>query len=584
MPSAETSNKALSDAAAQVLQILAVAIMLQDGNPEHLRFAVQVGNIMTPVFAMHSSSATVVPPVLLSAAMEMQEHLDDTRQWFVSAPVWENIGADDPRIQQHPLKDKARTILVSRPVPSTSTAAVAQSTPGPGPSRPKPKPKPALKKKPAEGKLDKGKAKEVVPPEDVQGDQGRGRTLAIEKRRRDSGSSPTPAPPGGLQSSSGNAAPPPQATFSKKQKIAQDPVPPPADAPQEDITADKDAPELVPHCDQCIKVSVICRRGYGASGGTLKACARCSKGKFKCSRSKIDAGEVPKGQPRRPRSSSRRRPPTQDIVMEADAAAPHAPAYSVPPIATLSPDSRSPDPSSPPTVDPPRQSVVPSLQDSMEVDSDRDAMIDDLQAMTLEVMNDRAALLSKRSGLQESTNSVRAEVAKLQARHTATADLVHALTDRTDAQDADIQGLRDFRAAIDALQNQVNALQEQSPGKNRLPSVLQDAYNALRHRVLGHNQPIPPPFSGPMYHANPSYSGNHSMMPSMGQMQAMEHLYFNLPAGASAMGGPSVGNVAGGSGWNVPGGPSAGRSHNQIAGSSRAGAHAFGESASGRPH
>ncbi|KAG1720017.1 hypothetical protein EDB19DRAFT_1966659 [Suillus lakei] len=182
MPSAETSNKAVNHAAAQVIQVLAGAVKLRDGNLEHLWLAVQMGEIMSPVFATHAISATVVPPVLLSAAMEVLEHLDPTRQWFVSVPVWENITANDPRIQQHPLKDKARAIFVSRLVPSTSAAGVTKSVPGPGPSRPKPKP--ALKKKLVEGKADKGKGKEVVLPEDVQDVQGRGRTLAIEKRRR----------------------------------------------------------------------------------------------------------------------------------------------------------------------------------------------------------------------------------------------------------------------------------------------------------------------------------------------------------------------------------------------------------------
>ncbi|KAG1733406.1 uncharacterized protein EDB91DRAFT_1084459 [Suillus paluster] len=173
MPSAETSNKAFIDAAAQVIQILAGVVTLQDSNPEHLRLAMQVGDILSHGFETHGISATVVPPVLLSAAMEMLEHLDRTRQHFVSVPMWKNITADDPRVQQHPLKDKARTLFVSRPVPSTSTAGVTKSTPAPGPSRPKPKP--ALKKKLVKGKVDKGKGKEVVPPpEDVEDVQGRG--------------------------------------------------------------------------------------------------------------------------------------------------------------------------------------------------------------------------------------------------------------------------------------------------------------------------------------------------------------------------------------------------------------------------
>ncbi|KAG0692004.1 hypothetical protein DFH29DRAFT_883259 [Suillus ampliporus] len=250
--------------------------------------------------------------------------------------------------------------------------------------------------------------------------------------------------------------------------------------------------------------------------------------------------------------------------MDGDAAAPHAPTYSVLPIATLSPDSGSPHPAKPSssaTLDPPSGSVVPALQHSMEVDFEGDAMVNDLRAMTLDVMNDNAALLSKQSGLQDAANGVRAELVKLQAQHTATADLVNALSDHIAAQDADIRALHDLRSNIEAVQNQVKVLQEESVARDetlrqaqaqlarqeQATGVLQDAYNALCHRVLGHNQLLSPPFPSPMYHANTPYSGNHS---------------------ASAIRGPSVGNIAGGSGWNGTGGPSAGRSHNQIAGSS----------------
>ncbi|KAG1730917.1 hypothetical protein EDB19DRAFT_1912756 [Suillus lakei] len=648
MPSAETSNQAVNHAAAQVIQILAGVVKLQDGNPEHLWLAVQMGEIMSPVFATHAISATVVP-----------------LQWFVSVPVWENITADDPWIQQHPLKDKARAIFVSRPVPSTSATRVTKSVPGPGPSRPKPKL--ALKKKLAEGKADKGRGKEVVPPEDVQDVQGRGRTLAIEKRRRDSGSSEPLALLGALQSSFENATPPP-ATMLKKPKVAEVPLPPPADGLQEDVTSDMNAPEVVPHCDQCIKLSIICHQGYGAARAALKACTRCSRLKLECSCSKIDTAPMLKGQPRHTRSSSHHCPPTQDILMEGEAAAPHAPAYSLLPIATLSPNSHSPDPAQPSlstTLDPPRESVVPSLQHSMEVYSEGDAMVNDLQVMTLEVMNDNVALLSKWLGLQDTANGVQAELVKLQARcreHSVhspaeaqfteyiespviwTSDqslqsspmkpaqtrrfpaLSKPRTRRTtigDApdplaylqkpirpmscpfrptpliatQNADICALHNLCSNMEVVQNQVKVLQEESVTQDetlrqaqaqlarqqQATGVLQDTYNALHHCILGHNQPLSPPFPSPVYHANPPYSGNHSMMPvSMGQMQAMESLYFNLPTGASAMGGPSAGNIAGGSGWNGTGGPSAGRSHNQITSSSRTGAHAFGKSASGR--
>lgn len=58
--------------------------------------------------------ATLVPLILLSAAMEMLEHLDATQQHFAMAPVWTNINAADFRIAKHPLHHKARAITIAR--------------------------------------------------------------------------------------------------------------------------------------------------------------------------------------------------------------------------------------------------------------------------------------------------------------------------------------------------------------------------------------------------------------------------------------------------------------------------------------
>ncbi|KAG1888826.1 hypothetical protein F4604DRAFT_1915885 [Suillus subluteus] len=155
MPSAEISNEALNDATAQVMQVIAKGMRLKDGHPNHLRFAMEIGNIMSSSFQLYGISATMVPPILLSAAMEMQEHVDPARQHFVSAPTWCNIRADNPQIQQHPLKDKVRTIVVSmlKPTMQTSATTNADATGNPAnapatvASRTRPKPKPMPRKK-----------------------------------------------------------------------------------------------------------------------------------------------------------------------------------------------------------------------------------------------------------------------------------------------------------------------------------------------------------------------------------------------------------------------------------------------------
>ncbi|KAG1726371.1 hypothetical protein EDB19DRAFT_1833434 [Suillus lakei] len=478
MPSADISNKVVSNATAQVMQVLARVVRLKDGNPNHLKLAVEMGEIMTPIFATYAMLVTFIPLVLLSAAMEMVEHLDPMRQQFSSVPVWENIQADNLRIQQHPLKDKAHNVAVSglvpaipldpvtgitrvrvnlagvgwpkpKPMPTKKVAINSAVVPGAGSSRPKPKPL-SKKKMPEEPCLeddgieivpghadngpnvtdqviDKGKGKEIAPPKDMQEVEGRGRTLTIKKRRRDS----TPSQPlvtAAIWMPWFADTLPLLARISKRHKVAPVPMAPAVDLLKEDINADNNGSELVLHCDQCLKVS-----------------------KLKCLHAKADTPPMPK-----------------DIPIEDDAEAWASPALSVdsvPPIATLLPACHSPEPatsSSSPILDPARQSVVPPPQQVMELDSSGDAIVDELQAMTLEVLNDNVALSSKQLGLQDVSDGVQAKLVKLQAHHTTTTDLVNALTERIAAQDTNIRELQGLRTQLTAVQNEIKVLQEES--------------------------------------------------------------------------------------------------------------------------
>jgi hypothetical protein len=140
--------------------------------------------------------------------MEIAEHLDETRHFFVTAPIWANIRCDDPRIQNHPLKDKAKRITVARPQAAASTKAVPASV------RVKPKSKPATKrtksahesqeskgndtglsreKSPqAYTSSQKGKGREVVPGEneDDAVEVKRGRATRVQKRKGSNTTSP----------------------------------------------------------------------------------------------------------------------------------------------------------------------------------------------------------------------------------------------------------------------------------------------------------------------------------------------------------------------------------------------------------
>ena len=230
MSTAEFSNTAMGEATEKIMTIIGSAAGLRDGHPDHLKLALEIALIMvcvhhvtgsytdciqSPIFLDHGISATVIPPLLLSAAMELREHLAQGKQSFETAPVWGNIRNDDPRIQQHPLADKARRITVARRTPAPlSRVAVSEGdsahTPAPSKSGAKPKPKPLSKKTkgakeagadmregspPPYTSADKGKSKEIAPPESLNEaapEVNRGRSRAHKKRRKESNTSSPP--------------------------------------------------------------------------------------------------------------------------------------------------------------------------------------------------------------------------------------------------------------------------------------------------------------------------------------------------------------------------------------------------------
>ncbi|KAG1840338.1 hypothetical protein F4604DRAFT_1690820 [Suillus subluteus] len=163
MPSSEYSNKALNNAAAEVVQILVQAMKMK-GQTGQLSMAMEMANIM---------SATKISPVLLLAAMELKEHCDPVSCLsFVSVLIWMNIVMNDPCIKNHPLHVKARNYItpanqVSPSSPSSQLSVLVGIVDGMAqpPALPaaklKPKPKPVPKKKPAELSLE-GDRIEVV--------------------------------------------------------------------------------------------------------------------------------------------------------------------------------------------------------------------------------------------------------------------------------------------------------------------------------------------------------------------------------------------------------------------------------------
>ncbi|KAG1855070.1 hypothetical protein C8R48DRAFT_776471 [Suillus tomentosus] len=465
MPNTEFSNTAMGDAAEQLMKIVQKAAKLRDGHPDHLKLAVEIGDLMSLVFKTH-------------AAMEMLEHLDVVQQSFASAPVWARIRTDDPQIQQHPLKEKAHSITIARPAATAKTSTSISSAPVL--VKVKPKPKPMLKKAVHESKELKGSG----------------------------------APQHHLADSTAM-----QTKTSKWPKVTQESVLLKDNAPKDDITTDTECTsfavkDMAPQAPNFELVAV-------APGRNLNVLMPKPTLVNKAEHDPAQAADM--------------------LVSDDDATAVTAtalpsPATSVPPITTLSPEGEAPLPAA---------QSAPSIQHpQMDMDDSHAGLTKVLEGMTLEVMQDSANLSARNATLQEIAGTLRTNIAQLTAENTAATEQLNALQVRITAQDV---------ALLD-----LHRLQAELGQQERTTTILQDAYNAI-HQCLTGPLNSSSPFTNSLYLPNPMYGGSQSMVPvSMGQMQAMEGLYFNLPS--------SVGNISSGS---MLGGPSAGPSVSTITGSTR---------------
>ncbi|KAG1751890.1 hypothetical protein EDB19DRAFT_1824764 [Suillus lakei] len=198
-----------------------------------------------------------------------------------------------------------------------------------------------------------------------------------------------------------------------------------------------------------------------------------------------------------------------------------------------------------------------SLQDdppaSMDVDDSGEGLTKELEGMTLEVMQD-SGNLTRNATLQDCTASLRANIAQLHGENAAATEQLKTLEARITTHDATLLELQ-------GLDQQLWRAEDQLGHQEHTTTILQDAYNAIRQRLTGQPQPPSFPFTNTIYLANPMYGSGQSMvLVNMGQMQAMEGMYLNLPS--------SVGNISTGS---MLGSPSAGPSVSTIAGSSHTG-------------
>ncbi|KAG1802910.1 uncharacterized protein HD556DRAFT_1437972 [Suillus plorans] len=87
----------------------------------------EMGKVLTQVMMSHGGSVTILSLLILSAAAELQQHMNTPRTSLTGTPVWANIRGDDVCIQTYPLFPSTRNFRCSLP-------------PSQGPSKPRKRP------------------------------------------------------------------------------------------------------------------------------------------------------------------------------------------------------------------------------------------------------------------------------------------------------------------------------------------------------------------------------------------------------------------------------------------------------------
>ncbi|KAG2096759.1 uncharacterized protein F5147DRAFT_839939 [Suillus discolor] len=80
------ANKAFSDAANKIEHLLGQAWQLDAGDPEHLTIAMEMGRALTQAMMSHGGSVTVLSPLILLAAAELQQHMNASRTGLTGMP------------------------------------------------------------------------------------------------------------------------------------------------------------------------------------------------------------------------------------------------------------------------------------------------------------------------------------------------------------------------------------------------------------------------------------------------------------------------------------------------------------------
>ncbi|KAG2103719.1 uncharacterized protein F5147DRAFT_654631 [Suillus discolor] len=288
------ANKSFSDLADKVEHLLGQAWQLQPADQKHISIAMEMGQALV----------TVLLPLILSAAAELQEHVNANNTGMKSPPVWMKIRVDDLRIKGHPLFPST---LNYRPVTRP------QSPPTPGPSRAKENipagsveqhgrgterrkrsqaPSTRSRSRPALTKRRLEKSKAILSSEDELEEEEVGPKTALKKlpvtepkaRPGQKYVEVTSKEESDTNESIADVAGP-QIAHAASIVLPNIPITSGPDLTEDDF-ADTSAPVWTPHCGQCVAWDLICRQGFN------KGNHRKLRLKIKCSGKGSEAPKV----------------------------------------------------------------------------------------------------------------------------------------------------------------------------------------------------------------------------------------------------------------------------------------------------
>ncbi|KAG1900029.1 uncharacterized protein F5891DRAFT_1189119 [Suillus fuscotomentosus] len=558
MPSSEVSNKVFNEVTAGVLQILARALQLSEGPTGHLNMATEMANIMTLAFQTHARLVTEIPLILLSAAMELMEHVDRVGQTlFLSVPVWNNIKSNNSHIERHQLYGKAhKVITASAPAPMSQppdTPLVEATTNTPA------VPSVAAKSEPLGRSVTRKMPIDLCQDSDeveIVGDITQ--SDALHKRKR---------------SSTGGSA---EVTVCSEDKVI---VPAIVDKAEDVAPGDTNTMPTRPRPKPKSKrVEIVVssgsevpmdRKGKGREVMLLSETRRRDHEQKK-SRD-VSSGKPPKKASDHPplmqnagdqwkpwyevqkrfstRTAARDRQKSEAMLLEQKASV--APE----PVGTMSTAMQT-------DVNAVSSQNALSLPPSYSVKNTPIAAIPltlpphPTQSLKTWKLTCPVTRLQGILAVQDTINNLQTQVADIRTQNAKMAELVQIMNARLAAQDTDIRAMEKMRAEVAGLQEEVKALHAESQtreaqirsadavltAQGHHTAVLMDAYESIWQCVVP-NPPVPH-FNNAVLFPPAGHPVPYSQGMSAGQAQAMEWLYFNFTPGPSTIAGTSIPSIS----------------------------------------